>query len=175
MANAKQRNRRKLAVRERNGRLDRTAAKLVNERFAIWQRRHLKGLVPKEAMLDPLVGDPLGLLLVAEYIDEPTYQQGISYRDTARAYRRINGLPSGLPKLLGVKGISHYEADPKVAEAVKLRYLAYRIAIKRKAGAEGLAAVHRVCSIERMIEEGDLDKFKLGLSALGNSSKRLAA
>lgn len=167
---------RRAGQREVNGRIERAGEKVANERFARWQRRHLSGLVKDEMLLDPMISDPLGLLYVADYIDEPTYQNGLSYRDTARSYRRINGLPSGLPKLLGVKGISHYEADPKVATAVKLRYLAYRMAITRKGGAEALAAVHRVCSTERMIEAHELDKLKIGLSALTASrSVRQAA
>lgn len=173
---------RKAGARERNGQPQRALGeKIANERFATWQRRHLNGLIARDLMLDPRVGDPLGLLYVGDYIDEPTYQSGLSYRDTARSYRRINGLPSGLPKLLGVKGISHYEADPKVATAIKVRYLAYRLAIKRAAGSSGLAAVHRLCSTERMIEADDLDKLKLGLAALaakkgqGSAPKRLTA
>lgn len=139
-----------------------------NERHGRWQRRHLIGIVSHETLLDPLCGDPLGILHVGKRLSEAQYQAGIHYRATAEDYRRMNGLPSGLPKPLGQKGISHYQADPEIAENVRKRYFALRQRIVKAGGFEALSAIQRICSNERMIDAGQFDALVLGLDALAD-------
>lgn len=140
-----------------------------NERHGRWQRRHLATIVSHETLLDPLCGDPLGILHIGKRISEPQYQAGLHYRATAEDYRRMNGLPSGLPKLLGQKGVSHYEADPEIAEKVRQRYFELRQKIVRAGGFEALSAIQLICSNERMIDAGQFEKLVLGLNALVES------
>lgn len=163
---------RKIRERERNGRAQRSSEQQQmrdNLSAALRQRQWLKDWqIPESQWLDPRWNDPLGVLLLTRRLEQAHYDHGIRYRDTALAYRLTQGLPSGFPKLLGVKGVSHYEVDDHVAQAIKQRYLAYRHKILAKAGERALACVHLVCASERMIDLVDehLDQLRRGLAAL---------
>ena len=138
----------------------------LNLKLGKYQRRWLEGLVPEDEWLNPLCGDPLGLLLITKLIDQDRYQNGMAFRDVARHYRRIHGLPSGYPKLLGVKGVSNGHYDPTIAESITKRYLASRKAINRRGGKDAMRAVHHICCSERMIAESQLGDLRKGLSVL---------
>ena len=161
---------RKLRGRERNGRLQRSQEERDNQLAAYRQRQWLEGILPKPLWLDPHCSDPLGLLFLAQFIPERSYQSGVRYRDTALAYRRVSGLPSGLPKALGDKGVSHIEADPRVVLAIRKRYFGYRELVVRKVGRGALNLVHQVCATERMIDRSELEGLQDGLVALGEAS-----
>lgn len=166
---------RKHRERERSGRTQRSAEQRSfkeNRSFALFQRRWLAPLkIPAELWLDHRWADPLGSLWLIGRIEERHYNYGIRYRDTALAYRLTQGLPSGVPKLMGQKGLSHYAVEERVAQAIKHRYLAYRATIIRKAGDQALSLVHTVCANERQLgsqDEESLELFRRGLVALAN-------
>lgn len=137
-----------------------------NQRHGRWQRRWLKPALGRDALLDPDAECPLGVLKLTGEIDEQAYQNGVYYRETAVSFRVMMGLPSGLPKLMGAKGISHYMPDEEVVRRVRHRYHVIRRRIMREAGTEALALVHRVCSQERGIERDQFDLLKAGLRAI---------
>jgi hypothetical protein len=88
----------------------------------------------------------------------------------------MQGLPSGLPKILGVKGVSHYEASDEEVARVTRRYERY---CRQIGNAGRLSVVHRVCANDRMVETREqLAMLRVGLSAIGlsmsgNDARRL--
>jgi hypothetical protein len=177
---------RKTAKRERNGRVQRELAEARREerhnrtRLLELRARHVPATVPKglpalspDLYLDPRCTDPLGLLFLLKELTDRQYTNGLRYRETARAYRLVQGMPSGLPKALGEKGISHFEANERTVEAIRRRYLAYRHSIKRVTGIGGLALVHRVCVQEQQLLDNDeVAIVRKALAALSSRKER---
>jgi hypothetical protein len=122
-------------------------------------------------LLDPRCSDPLGLYLMTRQITVGQYNSGVRYRHTAMLYRKFGGFPSGLPKLIGVKGLSLETTPAEVWEAIKQRYLLFRHLILQRAGRRALYAVHEVCAVERSIDGEMLVALRLGLRAITRGRK----